>query len=121
MTISESSINFNGTVTGTIIQVNYQDVAEWVPASEVLEPGTVVVIDAANKSMVTRSEKAYDTSAAGVISAQPGLILGVSGPSKVQVATTGRVKVKVDATKGSIATRRCISRATLSTCAIGTK
>jgi hypothetical protein len=37
-----------------------------------------------------------------VISAQPGIALGEKSYSKVLVATTGRVKVKVDASKGPI-------------------
>jgi len=48
------------------------------------------------------STHAYDTAVAGVISANPGLVLGVESDSKAQVATTGRVKVRVDATKGAI-------------------
>src|SRR3954470_10890717 len=32
--------NFNGPLTGTNIQAQYQDVAEWVPTSEKLTPGT---------------------------------------------------------------------------------
>jgi hypothetical protein len=38
-----------------------------------------------------------------VISGQPGLVLGEGGEGKTMVATTGRVRVKVDATKGAIA------------------
>jgi hypothetical protein len=37
-----------------------------------------------------------------VISAKPGLALGESGEDKVLVATTGRVRVKVDATRAPI-------------------
>ena len=37
-----------------------------------------------------------------MISAQPGITLGEKSNSKVLVATTGRVKVKVDASKGPI-------------------
>jgi hypothetical protein len=37
-----------------------------------------------------------------VISAQPGVALGVGGEGKALVATTGRVKVKVDATRSAI-------------------
>jgi hypothetical protein len=48
------------------------------------------------------SVHAYDTAVAGVVSAQPGLILGVGSDSKAQIATTGRVKVHVDATAGPI-------------------
>jgi hypothetical protein len=37
-----------------------------------------------------------------VISAQPGIALGESGENKLLVATTGRVKIKVEATKAPI-------------------
>jgi hypothetical protein len=39
---------------------------------------------------------------AGVISQQPGITLGESGDNKVLVATTGRVRIKVDASRGAI-------------------
>ena len=94
---------FDGTVTGTYIKAHYQDVAEWVPSRNDLEPGTVVVLDKAVGNAVMASSRAYDTTVAGVVSAQPGLILGVEGASKEQVATTGRVRVKVDASHGAIA------------------
>ncbi len=95
--------NFSGTVTGGNIQAKYQDVAEWVPSSEDLAPGTVVVIDPSISNAVVKSTSAYDTAVAGVVSAQPGIVLGESGSSKEQIATTGRVKVRVDASQGPIA------------------
>src|SRR6266498_3680999 len=49
------------------------------------------------------STKPYDTSVAGVVSASPGLILGESSASKEMIATVGRVKVRVDATKHPVA------------------
>jgi hypothetical protein len=84
------------------IAAKYQDVAEWVSASEKLTAGTVVVLDATKNNAVTASRQAYDTAVAGVISAQPGIVLGQSGEGRVMVATTGRVKVKVDASKHPI-------------------
>jgi len=93
---------FNGSVTGTNIRAQYQDIAEWVPATEPLEPGTVVAIDAVNSNHVTAVGRSYDTSVAGVISLQPGITLGEPGAGRVLVATTGRVRVKVDATKRPI-------------------
>ncbi len=84
------------------IAAKYQDVAEWVPASEKLAAGTVVVLDTTKSNQVTSSNAGYDTRVAGVISEQPGIALGESGNGKVLVATTGRVKVKVDASKGPI-------------------
>jgi hypothetical protein len=95
----------NGRIMATsVIGSVYQDLAEWVPASEPMAPATVVVIDAEAVNGVTPSIQAYDTAVAGVISAQPGLLLGVEGPSKAMVATTGRVKVRVDASYGAIRT-----------------
>ena len=93
----------NGGIRATaVIGATYQDIAEWVPASEPMPPGTVVVIDNHKVNGVAPSRHAYDTAVAGVISVQPGVLLGMEGASKVKVATTGRVKVRVDASRGSI-------------------
>jgi hypothetical protein len=89
------------TVDGNIA-AKYQDVAEWVPAVEQLAAGTVVVLDPSKSNHVISSSKSYDTRVAGVISAQPGIMLGEKGDDKVLVATTGRVLVNVDATNGPI-------------------
>lgn len=98
------SMTVNGTLTATkVIGATYQDVAEWVPATTHMEPGTVVVLNRERNNEVMPSAHAYDTAVAGVVSAQPGLILGVAGASKAQVATTGRVKVHVDAGSAGIA------------------
>jgi hypothetical protein len=91
----------NLTVAGTI-NARYQDVAEWVESSQLLPAGTVVVLDQTKTNQVVASSEAYDTRVAGVISLQPGIMLGEKGDSKVLVATTGRVKVKVDATSAPI-------------------
>lgn len=92
-----------GTVSGANVVATYQDVAEWVPATKDLTPGTVVVLNPTKNNEVMASSNEYDTTVAGVVSAQPGLILGVAGDAKEMVATTGRVKVRVDATAGAIA------------------
>src|SRR5205814_9316517 len=52
---------------------------------------------------VVDSTTAYDPRGAGVVSAQPGITLGERSDDKVLVATTGRVRVKVDASRGPIA------------------
>jgi len=93
---------FDGSVTGTNIRANYQDLAEWVPSADDLSPATVVVLDKRTGNTVKASAASYDTSVAGVVSAQPGIILGEEGVSKEQIATTGRVRVRVDASKGAI-------------------
>jgi hypothetical protein len=87
----------NAVVNGNIA-AKYQDVAEWVPARGNVAAGTVVVLDAARSNGVMASSRRYDTHVAGVVSAQPGVILGQGGEGQVLVATTGRVKVMADAT-----------------------
>lgn len=91
----------NITVAGNIT-AKYQDVAEWVPSSQKLEAGTVVVLDSSKTNHVLASTKSYDTGVAGVVSESPGIILGEGGADKLKVATTGRVKVRVDATRAPI-------------------
>lgn len=91
-----------GTLTGNNIVAKYQDIAEWVRADADLEPGTVVTLHPTRTNEVVASASAYDTMVAGVVSAQPGISLGVAEPGMEQVATTGRVRVKVDATSAPI-------------------
>ncbi|HEX8845801.1 MAG TPA: hypothetical protein VF791_14205 [Pyrinomonadaceae bacterium] len=94
-------------VTGELIvdgniTAKYQDVAEWVPAARALPAGTVVTLNPDQSNQVMASGQAYDTRVAGVVSERPGLALGEAGKDKALVATTGRVKVKVDATRSPI-------------------
>ncbi len=96
--VGDGKVTGNLTVDGNIA-AKYQDVAEWVPASELIPIGAVVVLDSTKSNHVIASTQTYDTRVAGVISEKPGLILGESGDNKVLVATTGRVRVKVDASR----------------------
>jgi hypothetical protein len=98
------ALDVNGSIRATqVINATYQDVAEWVPAAEEMAAGTVVVVSGTTKNTVGPSQSAYDTRVAGVVSAQPGIILGEASASKARIATTGRVKVRVDATSKPIA------------------
>ncbi len=97
----DAHVTLDLTVDGNIAAL-YQDVAEWVPTSESLTPGTVVVISSAKTNEVAASSKSYDTRIAGVVSQQPGLTLGKKSDDKSAIATVGRVKVHVDATKAPI-------------------
>ena len=96
------NLDVSGTITGGNIQAKYQDVAEWVPSTQKLLGGTVVILDPDRSNQVIASSEPYDTRVAGVISDQPGMLLGEGGDGKVKVATTGRVKVRVDASRGPI-------------------
>jgi hypothetical protein len=97
------ALEVNGAFKATsVVGAVYQDLAEWVPAASDMEPGTVVVLNSSRNNEVMPSAVAYDTTVAGVVSAQPGLLLGEGSPSKEMVATTGRVKVHVTAANGAI-------------------
>jgi hypothetical protein len=98
----ELTVNGNINATGRI-NAKYQDVAEWVPASVDMAPGTVVVLNRERINEVMPSMHAYDTAVAGVVSAQPGIVLGEAGAAREQIATTGRVRVRVDARRAPIA------------------
>src|SRR5213076_690973 len=89
------AINAGGAITGATVSATYQDVAEWVPSTQKLAAGTVVVLDTNRTNHVLASSESYDTKVAGVVSAQPGITLGEGGEGKLLVATTGRVRVKV--------------------------
>jgi len=97
------NISATGSITGaTVVGAVYQDVAEWVETGEKLAAGTVVVVARDHTNQVIASARPYDTRVAGVVSEKPGVILGVAGDSKAMVATTGRVRVHVDATASPI-------------------
>jgi hypothetical protein len=98
-----TKLNVAGDINvGGNINAKYQDVAEWVASTQKLAAGTVVVLDPKNNNHVLASQAAYDTKVAGVVSARPGIALGEGGAGKALVATTGRVKVRVDATRAPI-------------------
>ena len=82
---------------GGTIFAKFQDVAECVPTPDAgLRAGTVVVVRGGAVNEVIASSNAYDTRVAGVISDQPGLLLGEAHASSIAVATMGRVKVLVE-------------------------
>lgn len=93
----DGDINMTGN-----INAKYQDVAEWVDASGDLKAGTVVVLDSTHNNKVMPSGTSYDTMVAGVVSERPGIVLGEAAENREKVATTGRVRVFVDATKAPI-------------------
>lgn len=95
------NVSGDAVVNGNIA-AKYQDVAEWVTARQQLEAGTVVVLNSTAVNEVSVSRLAYDTRVAGVVSVKPGIILGEPGDGKVMVSTTGRVLVKVDASRYAI-------------------
>jgi len=87
------------------------DVAEWVPVSEPVEPGDVLELDPDNPGHYRKSRSAYSTLVAGVVSTEPGFVLGLSSTTddsrpetgdSVLLALLGIVPVKVTNEGGSI-------------------
>jgi len=72
-------LDVNGTISGNNVIAKYQDVAEWVPASRAIPAGTVVVLNLDRNNEVMPSAHAYDPAVAGVVSTNPGVLLGVAG------------------------------------------
>ena len=100
---TSGNLTVAGNITGAqALNVVHQDVAEWVPAALDMPPGTVVVLNPEKSNEVMPSASGYDVRVAGVVSAQPGVLLGVGSDTKEMIATTGRVRVKVDATAAPI-------------------
>jgi hypothetical protein len=84
------------------------DVAEYVPATESLEPGDVAEIDAVHGKALRKSSRANSSAVAGVVSTQPGLTLnGSMSEQETQkgmprLALVGRVPVKTTNENGAI-------------------
>jgi hypothetical protein len=98
----DAQFDGNVQVSGNIA-AKYQDVAEWVPTRQPIVAGTLVTIDPRAINTVVPVDHAYDTRVVGVVTDQPGVILGEGGANKAKVAQSGRVKVKVDAQYGAVA------------------
>jgi hypothetical protein len=103
-------LNGSGLATVKVLEVTGgADIAEPFPIREgYIEPGSVVVIDEEQSGRLMLSRKAYDTGVAGVVSGANGIRTGLSlrqaGVWKdgQNVALSGRIYVKADATNGAI-------------------
>lgn len=92
------------------------DVAEYILVSEVVEAGDVVEVDPNNPRQYRKAQSAYSPLVAGVISAQPGVVLGLrpnpftpptlgeglGERSPALLALIGRVPVKATTENGPI-------------------
>lgn len=102
------ALNVDGTARVDILEIAGADVAEKFPVSESVEPGLVVMIDAANAGKLCVSRGAYNTHVAGVVSGANGLSAGtVLGhmpgfEDAPPIAMSGRVWVYCDATERAV-------------------
>jgi hypothetical protein len=83
----------NGCQTGA-------DYAENYVSTQALAAGEVVAVDSLNADQVVRSTVAGQNDLVGVVSTQPGDVIG--GPDGYPIALSGRVPVKVNLEGGSI-------------------
>jgi hypothetical protein len=94
--VSDGTIIADGSITA-----NAFDLAERMASDSVYESGSVVVV---GRDGVTLSTSAYDTAVAGVVSTEPGTILGWEnkGRTEVLLSLAGTVPVKASAENGPI-------------------
>ena len=79
------------------------DLAEYYYSTQALEPGQVVVIDReGDGDDVVRSTRAYSGGILGVVSTQPGIILGLRAEDGFPIALTGRIPVKFSMENGPV-------------------
>jgi hypothetical protein len=87
-------------------KISGADLAEVYYASNSAIPkGTVVSLDPARNAGIIPSQRAYDPHILGIVSTQPGMVLGESGGGggiPVWVALSGRIPVRVSAENGLI-------------------
>ena len=89
----------------TFYKITGADVAEVYYSDDVsINEGDIVALNGAGASQVQKSSKGYQSSAIGIVSTKPGLVLSESdGAGKpVIVGLSGRVPVKVSGKNGAI-------------------
>lgn len=79
------------------------DLAEHYYSTEVLVPGEIAVIDpVGDGDDILKSSKPYSNGILGVVSTEPGLILGTRTDTSYPIALTGRIPVKFSYENGSV-------------------
>ncbi|KKT21970.1 MAG: FG-GAP repeat protein, partial [Parcubacteria group bacterium GW2011_GWB1_43_8b] len=78
------------------------DIAEYFPSTQTLLPGEVVKVDPENAEHVIKSASAYESRVVGIVSTNPGIVMGQNNGSDYPVALAGRVPVKISASSEAI-------------------
>jgi len=97
-------VKADGSYYGSNFVSGSADVAEWVPVSELVEPGDVLEIDPENPGHYRKARGPCSQLVAGVVSTEPGFVLGHGEDTegKVLLALMGIVPVKVTDEGGPI-------------------
>jgi len=95
--VADGTIQADGAITP-----NAFDLAERVWSTDELEAGDVVIIDKDAEDRFMRSASAYDGAVAGIVSTEPGVILGWEEKGDTMLALAGRVPVKVTDENGPV-------------------
>ena len=103
------NVRADGAFYGAGFYSGSADVAEHINVSEPVEPGDVVEIDPNKPGYFRKARGAYSRLVAGVISSDPGVVLGSNsdpvegqGDSRPVLALAGRVPVKATTENGPI-------------------
>ncbi len=97
----------SGTVYAANTAVQPVDLAERIPVSETVEAAEVVEVDPEHAGSFRRTREPYSVRVAGVVSTQPGYLLGhdescLDNDTRPPLALAGRVPVKVSLEGGAI-------------------
>jgi len=100
----DGDIRSDQTVHAASFQTGAADVAEWVETAEPAEPGDVLELDPSRAGSYRLSTSACSMLVAGVVSTEPGVILGTDGAfeTRALLALSGIVPVKVTDEGGPI-------------------
>ena len=96
----------DGVLHAAAIDAVAADIAEWAKVSEPVEPGDVLELDPSHPGLYRLSSSTCSPLLAGVVSTEPGLVLGSDGifEDRALLALSGIVPVKVTDEGGAIAT-----------------
>jgi len=101
---STGNVLADGAFYGTAFNSGSADLAEWVSLSRAAATGTVLELDPAHPGSYRPSQSSCSSLVAGVVSSQPGMVLGgtASAEGKTLLALAGIVPVKVTNEGGPI-------------------
>ena len=102
---TNNGASIGGIATAMVIDTG-ADLAEMYTSNDTsIQPGDVVSYDPSLKAGIAKSTKSYDQNVLGIVSTQPGVLIGKvekEGTGAYPVALSGRVPVKVSSKNGSI-------------------